>query len=233
MKQIDDIDQQIDEARQRLGHLEEIRAKLLEAMDRLGKCRFKPENAGFRLVQIHAFDKMAVYHHDTFRLQQGNLALQYFWDKETSERYRLSSFFFGEQFGSPSQEIYVGNIISKRHFHAVVDEMVKWKLCGDEVVECKTQSDRQRIIDVYLTLKVPPEYMQDFSRGYDTKSFPNFRWVYSRPEQRAYWEPESIKRGNSYLQAIGDISRLPFGVKWNVLSVDEFVRRLKNHERGD
>lgn len=235
MQQLIDLEREIDTARNKLSQMEVEREHIVEAMRLIGKAKFKPETVGFKLVHIDFFEGMAIYHHDTFKLPKGTLALQHWWDNAVDWKYRLSYCYpFREKFGEGAdRKIYDGNITSKRHFHIITDKMVKFKLTGDEVVECKTQAERQRIIDVYLTLDVPKECFRDFTHGYNAKLYPNFRWVYSRSTPTKPWEEPSTKRSNSYLQAVGDIKKLSVWHKREVLSVDEFVKRLKNHERGD
>jgi hypothetical protein len=234
MQQLIDLDREIDTARNKLSQMEVEREQISCAMDLLSKKKgFKPESAGFKLVYVDAFSKMAVYHHDTFKLPKGKLALQHCWGGG-EWKYRLSFFYPPrEKFGGEREEIYAGNITSKKHFTTITDEMVKFKLMGDEVVECKTQAERQRIIDVYLTLSVPKEYFYDVVDWYYPDRFPNFRWKYSRQQQKKAWENPDTSRANSYLQPIAAIDKLPPWEKHEVLSVDEFIKRLKNHERGD
>lgn len=241
---IDSLDARIND----LMLVKEETVRLLKQLEEEQKA-FSPEKAGFVFVTIDIKSANALYHHPTYQLPNAARRLSLIQSigkslgAHTDARYHLSSFYESSnlnQFnGLPfsGHFLYKGDITSQEHYDSIIKEVIKFKLLGDEVVICKTEEERERVLDAYMTLDVPKQYFDELvfkSRvQYDAKQFPNFRWKFSRNAPVKHWEEPSSSKHNSYLQAFGDPKKCsPWEVSM-ILSVEEFVKRMKNHERGD
>lgn len=218
---------------------------------------FKPEEFGFRLKAVDVKTQIALFVHDKYVLPKSNeklvmvymtkdkifsIATVYAHDKCVSDPDIVGSdLTIGEivllKNNKAIKRLYTGGIHHKVQFAKIMEEALKFKLFDGEVVICTTDEDRKRVLDAYLSLDVPKEYKHELifkdRMQYPIETFPNFRWCYSRQQQKKYWESPCTRKANSYLQAYGNpTNSRPWEVT-KILSVDEFIKGLNNHERGD
>lgn len=217
---------------------------------------FKPEDVGFRLKGIDVKEQTALFYHDTYVLPKRHERLIMVYKTKDGVFSIFKVHTHGRDMSDPNivgaglimeeitmlknksaEHLYIGKIHTKAQFAEIMKGALKFKLFDNEVVICTTDEKRKMVLDVYLTLDVPKEYKQELifkdRMQYPVETFPNFRWCYSRQEQKQHWESPCTRKANSYLMACKDPSTFPPWETPLVLPLDEFIRRLKNHERGD